>query len=184
MNDPKFSRLDALEEQRQLLLVKQNEVNSLLTNINQTIAEYKGKNTMTDSEKFAAFKKQKLTENETKFGAETRAKYGKDTVIASNNKFSNLSEKDYKEMKDIENQLIVDLIELKKQPNLDSDLAKRIYQEHKSWLEFTWPNYTKEAHRGLVDMYMEDNRFAKYYDDKADTPVVKTLHDVVYHYTN
>ncbi len=98
MNDPKFSRLDALEEQRQLLLVKQNEVNSLLTNINQTIAEYKGENTMTDSEKFAAFKKQKLTENETKFGAETRAKYGNDTVIASNNKFSKLSEKDYKEV--------------------------------------------------------------------------------------
>lgn len=32
-------------------------------------------------------------------------------------------------------------------------------------------------------MYLADDRFAKYYNDKAQVPVVQLLHDVVYRYT-
>lgn len=183
LNDPNFSRLQALEDQHQMLLDKQVEIETLLTNIDQTIKDYQGEITMTDTEKFQAFKQQQLSKNENKYGAEIREKYGEQTVQQSNQKFANLSENDFETMKKIEAQLIAYLVEFKKQPNLDSALAEKIYQAHKQWLEFTWPEYKPAAHRGLVDMYLADPRFAKYYNDKAQTDVVQLLHDVVYRYT-
>ena len=182
MDDPNFSRLKALKEQQKLLLEKQIEINRLLTNIDLTIKTYDGEIKMTDTEKFKAFKKQ-LAENETKFGAEIRSEYGDSAVKKSNEKFANLTENDYQEMQKLEHNLINDLVQLKRQPDLDSNLAEQVYQEHKQWLEYSWPNYTKVAHRGLVEMYLADERFSKYYDDKAKTPITQLLHDVVYRYT-
>jgi TipAS antibiotic-recognition domain. len=86
-------------------------------------------------------------------------------------------------MQTLEQQLIANLVELKQHPDLNSQLARDIYQEHKQWLLYTLPNYTAQIHRGLVDMYLGDERFAKYYNDKAQTEIVKLLHDVVYQYT-
>ncbi|MQS76694.1 MerR family transcriptional regulator [Companilactobacillus halodurans] len=183
MNDPNFSQVQALKEQRELLLKKQHEVNSLLANIDQTLKNYDGEIKMTDSEKFAAFKQEKITDNETKYGHEIRDKYGAEMINDSNEKFDSLTENDFNEMKETENNLISDLVKLKIKPDLDSALAKQIYQEHKKWLNFTWTNYTKKAHRGLVDLYKNDERFKNYYDSRAGTDVVQLLHDVVYHYT-
>lgn len=182
MDDPNFSRLQALKKQQQLLLAKQKEINALLTNINQTIEDY-GANKMTDTEKFASFKQAKLTENENKYGSEIRQKYGEERVQKANQKYQNLSEEDYQAMQTLEQQLIANLVELKQHPDLNSQLARDIYQEHKQWLLYTLPNYTAQIHRGLVDMYLGDERFAKYYNDKAQTEIVKLLHDVVYQYT-
>lgn len=184
LDDPNFSRLQALEDQRKMLKDKQVEIERLLTNIDQTIKDYHGEIKMTDTEKFQAFKQQKLHENEANFGTEIRQKYGEKTVQQSNQKFSNLTEKDYKAMQAIEKQLIDDLVMLTKKPDLESPLAEKIYQEHKQWLQYTWPSYNTQAHRGLVDMYLADDRFARYYDEKAKKPVVQLLHDVVYRYTN
>lgn len=182
MNDPNFSRLEALKSQREMLIEQQSEINKLLTNINQTIKDYKGEVKMADSEKFEVFKKKQLETNELDYGEELREKYKKSTIEQVNEKYSQLDKNDFKNMKEIENNLIVNLLKLRKNPN--SILEEKIYREHRQWLEYTWPNYTKEAHRGLVDMYLSDARFAKYYDDKAKVPVTRLLHDVIYHYTN
>ena len=183
MDDPNFSRIDALKQQQQLLLQEQEKINTLLTNIDLTIKDYQGEITMTDTEKFKAFKETRISENEVKYGAEIRQKYGSKTIEQSNQKFSKLSEVEFQQMQTVEKTLIEDLVALKKKPDLDSQLAQKIYQEHKQWLEYTWPSYTKEAHRGLVDMYISDARFGDYYNQKAQTPVVQLLHDVVYEYT-
>lgn len=183
MDDPNFSRIDALKQQQQLLLQEQEKINTLLTNIDLTIKDYQGEIEMTDTEKFTAFKKTKISENEVKYGAEIRQKYGSKTIEQSNQKFSKLSEVEFQQMQTVEKTLIDDLVALKQHPDLDSQLAQKIYQEHKQWLEYTWPSYTKEAHRGLVDMYISDARFGDYYDKKANMPVVQLLHDVIYEYT-
>ena len=183
MDDPNFSRIDALKQQQQLLLQEQEKINTLLTNIDLTIKDYQGEIEMTDTEKFKAFKKTKISENEAKYGMEIRQKYGSKTIEQSNQKFSKLSEVEFQQMQSVEKTLIDDLVALKQHPDLDSQLAQKIYQEHKQWLEYTWPSYTKEAHRGLVDMYISDARFGDYYDKKANMPVVQLLHDVIYEYT-
>ena len=138
---------------------------------------------MTDDEKFEAFKQTKISENEQRFGQEIRENYGKRVVDAANDKFVKLSEKKYQAMNNLEAELIQDLVELKKHPNLNSDLARKIFEEHKQWLKYTWSKYNEKMHRGLVNLYVEDERFTKYYDDKANTEVVKLLRDVIYKYT-
>lgn len=183
VNDPGISRLEALKEQQRLLKIKRDELDGLLTNIDVTIKDFQGEIKMTDSEKFQAFKQEKLEENERKFGQEIRENYGERTVRDANNKFANLTEEKYQEMNDLEAQLIQNLVELKKHPDLDSDLARTIFEEHKQWLTYTWSKYDKNMHRGLADMYLQDERFAKYYDDRAKTKVVKFLRDVIYQYT-
>lgn len=183
MDDPNFSRIDALKQQQRLLLQEQEKINTLLTNIDLTIKDYQGEIKMTDTEKFKAFKENRISENETKYGVEIRQKYGSKTVERSNQKFSKLSEVEFQQMQSVEKTLIDDLVALKQHPDLDSQLAQKIYQEHKQWLEYTWPSYTKKAHRGLVDMYISDARFGDYYDKKANMPVVQLLHDVIYEYT-
>ncbi|MFC6175270.1 MerR family transcriptional regulator [Companilactobacillus huachuanensis] len=183
LDDPDFSRIQALIEQQQLLQTKQKEIDYLLTSIEKTIKDYRGEIKMTDTEKFQAFKQQQLSENETNYSEEIRSQYSAETIKKSNQKYADLNESDFEKMKAIENQLIKNLVALKDEPDLESELAKYIYQEHKQWLEFTMSNYNSVVHRGLVDMYLADERFAKYYNDKAQTPVVQLLHDVVYRYT-
>lgn len=182
MKDDSYSELSALKEQQKLLLLKKQDIDSLLTTIDRTIKDRQGDLTMTDTEKFAAFKNAKLQENEDKFGSEIRQKYGDETIEKSNKKFMNLSQNDIKDMENLEKDMFANL-ELVNSDNLDSPEAKKVYEDHKNWLSYSWPNYNSEAHRGLVDMYLADDRFAKYYNDRAGKQVVQLLHDVVYHYT-
>ena len=46
----------------------------------------------------------------------------------------------------------------------DSETGKRIVMLHKEWLGFTWKEYTAQAHNGLVQMYLADDRFLQYYN--------------------
>lgn len=182
MQDDSYSELSALKEQQELLQLKKQDIDSLLTTIDKTIRDKQGELAMSDTEKFAAFKNAKLKQNEDEFGTEIREKYGEETIEKSNKKFMNLSEEDVNKMQEIENDMFNNLA-LVKADDLDSVAAKTVYEDHKKWLSYSWPNYKTDAHRGLVDMYLADDRFAKYYNDRAGKQVVQLLHDVVYHYT-
>jgi hypothetical protein len=45
-----------------------------------------------------------------------------------------------------------------------ADEGQAIAALHKKWLSYTWENYSKEAHRGLAEMYVADERFTAHYD--------------------
>jgi len=44
------------------------------------------------------------------------------------------------------------------------ELAQKVCALHKEWLEYFWNHYSKEAHLGLAQTYVDDPRFKKYYD--------------------
>lgn len=138
---------------------------------------------MTDKDKFKAFKEQQIASNENEYGSEIRSQYDPKIIDKSNQKYINLSESDFKKMNQLEAEMIKNLLDLKHADKFDKQLASNIYQEHKEWLEFTWPDYTKAAHRSLADLYINDDRFGSYYNDKAKEDVVKLLHDVIYQFT-
>jgi len=46
-----------------------------------------------------------------------------------------------------------------------SSLAKEACSMHVKFIKQYWNFYSKEAHLGLVSMYVEDERFRFYYDD-------------------
>lgn len=178
LEQPDFDLTKALMQQRELLVEKRRQLDALLATVEKTIRYQKGENKMTDQEKFAAFKKEKLAENEVRYGKEIRASYGEETVNASNQKFMRLSPADMEQMRDLETELFEQLAVVERTGELDSPAAQKAYEAHKQWLCFTWPTYSLQAHQGLVQMYLADERFQQYYDVHG-AGVTQLLHDVV-----
>lgn len=176
---PDFDIPMALIDHLQQLILRRNQLDQLISNVEKTIAYNKGEVEMSNKEKFEGFKKEKLSENESKFGEEIREKYGEETIVDSNQRFMNLSEDEFKDMQNIENEMFESLKEVVKTKDLESEAAKNVYENHKSWLNFTWESYSPEAHIGLAEMYVEDERFSNYYNERAGIEVVKILRDII-----
>ncbi|MGM9988145.1 MAG: MerR family transcriptional regulator [Bacillaceae bacterium] len=179
MSQPDFDSHKALLEHHQQLISRRNQIDQLILTVEKTLAYKKGEINMSDKEKFEGFKQQKLAENEATYGKEIREKYGEETVEASNKKWMNMSEADFKQMQQIENEMFEALNEVVQTKDIQSEAAKAVYEKHKAWLGFSWPTYSPEAHIGLAEMYVADERFAKYYNDRAGIDVVTVLRDCI-----
>ena len=168
IHSPSFDRLKSLKEHLTTLKRKRSQINRLIDTVSKTILKEEGKIHMTDNEKFAGFKTQLIQDNEEKYGTEIRAKYGEDNVSESNRKLMNMSKEDYTKMEHLGksiNRLLEKAIAEKEAP--DGELGRQIAGLHKEWLSFTWSKYSKEAHAGLVQMYVCDERFTAYYDSNV-----------------
>ena len=172
-----FSR--ALEDQYQELTKKKEQINHLLLTIEKTLRYHKGEINMSDKEKFEAFKQEKLAQNEVTYGKEIREKYGKETVESSNKQWQNLSEADFEKMNQAEKDLFIALEELVETKNIHSESAKTVFEKHKEWLSYTWATYSKEAHIGLAEMYLADERFAAYYNDQVGSDATYLLTEAI-----
>lgn len=62
------------------------------------------------------------------------------------------------------------------------ELAQKVADMHRRWLCFYWDHYTKEAHAGVARMYVDDERFAAYYDRMQPGAAV-FLRDAILIYT-
>ncbi|MFS0749246.1 MerR family transcriptional regulator [Oceanobacillus sp. 1P07AA] len=179
LDDSTFDIHIALEEHRKQLLAQREQIDHLLLTVDKTIRYQKGELNMSNKEKFEGFKQERLEENEKVFGEEIRQKYGEETVDASNQQWMNMGEEDFEKMQEIENELFTTLDHLFQSKDLDSKEAKQVYDLHKNWLMFSWSEYSAEAHKGLAEMYVADDRFRKYYNEKADKEIVELLRDVI-----
>jgi len=173
----------SLIEHRERLISRRKQLDLLIQTVEKTIDYNKGEIEMSNKEKFEGFKKQALEENEKKYGKEIREKYGEKTIEESNKKWLNMTEEDMKKMQNIEKEMFEALEEVIKTKDLESEAAKKVYEKHKEWLTFTWPTYSAEAHIGLAEMYVANERFAKYYNDAAGTKeATETLRDCIVKY--
>ena len=173
----------SLIEHRERLISRRKQLDLLIQTVEKTIDYNKGEIEMSNKEKFEGFKKQALEENERKYGKEIREKYGEKIIEESNKKWLNMTEEDMKKMQNIEKEMFEALEEVIKTKDLESEAAKKVYEKHKEWLTFSWPTYSSEAHVGLAEMYVADERFAKYYNDAAGTKeATETLRDCIVKY--
>ena len=83
-----FDNLKILEQQRELILREKEKFEVILHNIEKTIRNYKGEQTMTIEEKFNGFKKEDLN----KYENQAVDKYGKDTIEESKKRQSGREE--------------------------------------------------------------------------------------------
>ncbi|ASW44346.1 MerR family transcriptional regulator [Clostridium isatidis] len=173
----------SLIEHRERLISRRKQLDLLIQTVEKTIDYNKGEIEMSNKEKFEGFKKQALEENERKYGKEIREKYGEKIIEESNKKWLNMTEEDMKKMQNIEKEMFEALEEVIKTKDLESEVAKKVYEKHKEWLTFSWPTYSSEAHVGLAEMYVADERFAKYYNDAVGTKeATETLRDCIVKY--
>lgn len=182
ITSPTFDKVKALKEHRYKLLEKRMQIDTLITNVEKSVALAEGRIDMSDKEKFEGFKKKMIDDNEKKFGEEIRRKYGKERVEKSNAKLMKMSQKEFDEVTNIERELFDTLIEAMEIGDPASELAQKAAGLHKKWLTYYWDEYSGEAHAGLVQMYVDDERFTAYYD-KAKPGLALFLRDVVFIYT-
>lgn len=137
---------------------------------------------MRDEEKFEGFKQQMINDNEKKYGKEVREKYGDEAANKSNEKLQEMTPEEYDEWTQLGNELKATLAEAFKTGNPASDMSQKAVELHKRWLTFTWNKYSNEAHAGLAQMYVDDERFRAFYD--AEQPgTAEFLRDAVHIYT-
>ncbi|ODG92362.1 MULTISPECIES: MerR family transcriptional regulator [Bacillaceae] len=182
ITSPDFNSTKALNEHRERLLDKRKQLDLLISNVEKSIALTEGRITMSNKEKFEGFKKDMIEENEKKYGKEAREKYGDEAVNKANQKVMNMTEEDHKEVTRLAEELAKTLAEAYKTGDPSSEIAQKAADLHKQWLTFYWSKYSKEAHAGLAQMYVDDERFRAHYD-KEQPGTAEFLRDAIHIYT-
>lgn len=176
-----FDSMEALKNHYNHLQIKRARLDKIIENVEKTIQSKQGGIVMKDQDKFEGLKERLIEKNEQKYGKEIREKYGDRTVDESNAKLKGMSQEDYEGMTALGEEILALLKEAFATGDPGSDLAQKLAHKHKQWLTYSWPSYSKEAHAGLADMYVADERFAAYYD-KAVKGGTQFLRDAIYIY--
>lgn len=179
---PAFNKLEALKEHREKLLTQREQLDLLIITVEKTIALKEGRITMTDKEKFIGFKQKLIEENEKQYGEEIRAKYGEEEVNKSNKKVAGMTEEQYAEVNKLALEVEETLLAAYKTGDPACKLATKAADLHRQWLSFFWDSYTKEAHAGIAQMYVDDERFKAFYD-KNQPGLAEFLRDAILIYT-
>lgn len=179
---PAFDAADALKEHREKLHEKRKQLDLLITNVEKTIASAEGRTTMSDKEKFEGFKKKMIEDNEEQYGKEIREKYGDETVDKSNAKLMNMTQEEHEAVTKLAEEVNTALAEAMQTGDPAGELAQKAADLHKQWITFYWSEYSKEAHAGLAEMYVSDERFKAYYD-KIRPGAAEFLRDAINIYT-
>lgn len=182
INEPGFNVIHALKRHRENLLQKRKQIDLLISNVEKTIAQKEGRIIMSDKEKFEGFKKKLIDENEKKYGKEAREKYGVSAVDRSNQKVLEMSQKQYEELTKLTTQVLDTLDAAFKTGDPAGELAQKTADLHRQWLCYYWDDYSKEAHAGLAQMYVDDSRFKAYYD-RNQPGTAEFLRDAILIYT-
>ena len=167
LDAPGYDRAAALKAHRVKILAEKSRLDALLLNLDKTIAEMEGENIMTDKEKFEGFKQSLIEENEKKYGPEIREKYGDAAVEASYGKIRKMDARAYARAQELEEKILKGLREAMETGDPAGEKSQETARLHKEWLCMYWDHYSGEAHAGLAQMYVQDERFRAYYDKIA-----------------
>ena len=147
------------------LIAERDQLNTLIATVERTLAELRGELDMADSEKFDGFKRRLVEGSERRYGAEARGRYGNEAIDATNREVLSMSERDYATWQELDARILEALASAVR-TNADpaGPEGARVCELHRQWLSYTWSSYSSEAHRGLAESYVADERFAAYYD--------------------
>ena len=162
-----FDREQAFMRHLSELNEKRKQLDMLISNVTKSISAMKGEIKMTDSEKFEGFKQTLINENEQKYGSEIRTKYGDAAVDASNANLKGLTQEQYNKGEQLRIAYEEKLKTAYEVGNPSGELALEACDLHRQWLLLYYPNYSKEYHKALGEMYVADERFKVNYEKIA-----------------
>ena len=137
---------------------------------------------MGEKERFGGFKQRIVQENEAAYGKELRENYGDAAVDGANQKLLGMTEGDYERFQNLEQKIkdaLGEAVLAKKDPA--GEAGRRVVLLHKEWLSMTWKEYSENAHRGVANLYVMDERFQAYYDKEVEG-CAAFLRDAVLHW--
>jgi len=164
---PDFDREQAFLSHLAELHTKRRRLDTLIGNVTKSIAAMKGVTIMTDQEKFEGFKQSLIDENEQRYGAEVRDRYGNQAVDESNAHLKGLTQEQYDEGERLRLALEEALPAALETGDPTGEAAQKVCDLHRQWLCVFYPGYNKDYHKGLAEMYVADERFKAHYDKIA-----------------
>ncbi|MGY3779017.1 MerR family transcriptional regulator [Isobaculum melis] len=167
LSNPHFDSQQTLVAHHQQLLERKVQLEQLILTVEKTIAAEKGEGSMTDQEKFKGFKQELINKNEAQYGQEIRIKYGDEAIKQANAQLQGMSQASFNQATQLEAAIIETLAKAMATNEPAGALAQKVAAMHKDWLSFYWPSYTTEAHAGVAEMYLADERFTAYYDQRV-----------------
>ena len=183
LDDPSYDRLTALRNHLAALEAKQEQLEKLIRSVKDTIGAEERNEVMSDEQKFTAFKRQIVAQNEETYGAEIRAKYGDEQVDKANAAVMNLTQEQYQEWIRLGRE-IQERLEAAVQAGLtpEGESGREITALHRQWLTITGNQYDPVKHRGIAELYVMDERFTACYD-KQIPGCARFLRDAVAYWT-
>lgn len=173
-------RLKILETHLESLKDELERNKSLIENVKKTMKVLKGETSMTNNEKFEGLKKDLLLQNELKYKDEVVNHWGEAKYTASVNTIKDMTKEKFLYFKKLETEIIEILKETRN--NYDETLITKVAKLHEEWIKLAWGgNYTKEMHLGVVDFYIQDERFKHYYDQHGEG-LARLLRDAIHKY--
>lgn len=124
---------------------------------------------MSDKEKFEGMKRRAIEENEAAYGRELREKYGDEAMDSHNRRLSGMSRQEWEEAQRLEEAYMSALKRAVQAGDPAGEDAREAVRLHAAWLERYWGKgkVTPQAHIGMAEMYVQDERFAAYYEKAA-----------------
>lgn len=182
LDDPSFDRLAVLRNHLAALEAEQERLEQLIRSVKDTIGAEERNEIMSDEQKFEAFKQRAVAHNEEVYGAEIRAKYGKQEVDEANTAVMNLTQAQYQEWTELGHEIQERLeATVREGVSPESQEGKEITALHRQWLTITGTQYDPAKHRGIAELYVMDERFTAYYD-KHMPGCARFLRDAVAHW--
>lgn len=182
LDDATYDPLQALLRHRDELIAEQQRMRDILDTVNRTISHLKGGQTMSQHDKFNGLREELIKTNERDHGAEIRAKYGDAVVDQSYAHMRKLSTHEFEAMQQLSEDILSKLGEaVRGNAAIDDPIAVEICSMHERWIRYFWSTYSKEAHLGLTQMYVDDERFRTYYD-QGGAGAAEFLNQAMQHY--
>ena len=121
---------------------------------------------METKDAFEALKQQRLCEFEATYGQEARERYGNDVIDASNAQMMAMNRDEWNARELLEESIKVQLRLAMAEGDPNSEAAAELTRMHERWIRMQWPQgaYSPQAHLGLAQGYLADDRFRAYYD--------------------
>ena len=137
---------------------------------------------MSDEKKFEAFKRGVLEDYAKTYETESRAKYGDTEVDEMLVRVQGVTREQYQEWEELGQEILEKLsAAVSAGDNPAGEVGKEIVDLHRRWLTVMGDRYDLQRHRGLAELYVQDERFTAYYD-RERPGCARFLRDAVIHW--
>lgn len=166
---PPAQRRQTLRHHLEQLKRQRDRLDRIIASVEATLTELDGGNTMSADEKFEAFKQELVDANEREYGQEVRGRWGDEAVDASSQRLMGLSRADFERAQKLEGDVRSEVLAGLADGDADGSHGAAAASAHAAWLRLFWPEgaFSPQAHAGLAQMYLADDRFRAYYDALA-----------------
>jgi len=164
MRNDSISHIQTYQNHIQRIDAKMAELQNMKRLAQKEIEAIKKGEPMKQKDRFEAFKQDTLKKHDEKYKQEVLQRYGQKEYDESRSKVEKMDEKAWNEANEIASEIIRQLIIALNEKSPTGEAAKQAFLLHKKWISMYWGKYSPQAHLGLAQMYVEDERFKSYYD--------------------